>query len=216
MHLKRSEMPRAWPVPRKGTAYLARASHSKDSGISILFILRDLLKLARTRKEARYVLRNGNITINNKVRKDENFPVQVFDTIGLDKLKKYYRLDIVNGKFNLVEISAKETERKIVKISGKKIINAKTIQMNLEDGQNFISHSKFSLGDSVVVNTKENKVEKILELKEGAKLEIVAGKYAGEEGKLKQIRALKRGTDYIVKINDKEVELPLKTFLVIE
>jgi small subunit ribosomal protein S4e len=209
-------MPREWPIPRKGTAYLAKASHSKDSGISILFILRDMLKLARTRKEARYILRNGNVTINNQIRKDENFPVQVFDSISMDKLKKHYRLDIVNGKFSLVEISAKETERKIVKISGKKIIDSKTIQMNLEDGQNFLSASKFSLGDSVVVNTKERKVEKILELKEGAKLEIVAGKYAGEEGKLKSIRSLKRGTDYIVKINDKEVELPLKTFLVIE
>lgn len=216
MHVKRSEMPREWPIPRKGTAYLARASHSKDSGISILFILRNMLKIARTRKEARYILRNGDITINNKIRKDENFPVRVFDVISLDKLKKHYRLNIVNGKFSLQEISAKETERKTVKISGKKIMDSKTIQMNLEDGQNFISNHRFSLGDSAVVNTKENKVEKILELKEGAKLEIVAGKYAGEEGKLKQIRALKRGTDYIVKINDREVELPLKTFLVIE
>lgn len=216
MHRTRSEMPKAWPIARKGTKYLAVASHSKSDGISLLFVLREMLKLARTRKEVKYILRNKDVKVNNKVRIDENFPLQVFDVISLDKLGKHYRITLSAGKFKLEEVSAKEAEKKIVKIIGKKNLNAKEVQMNLEDGHNFISKEKFALGDSILLNTKENKVEKILVLKEGAKVEIVGGKYSGEQGKIKATKELSRGKEYLVKLNDKEVTLPLKTLLVIE
>lgn len=215
MHQSRSEMPKEWPLARKGTKYLAVASHAKNDSISVLFVLRDVLKLARTRKEVKYILRNGDVKINGKARKDENFPVAVFDTITMEKSGKNFRLVIENGKFQLNEINAKEATKKVVKIIGMKI-KGKAVQMNLQDGQNFLSKEKFSLGDSAVLNLKERKVEKILSLKEGAKVEIVSGKYAGSEGKVKAIEQLERTKMYVIKLNDKEAKLPLKTFLVIE
>jgi len=216
MHLKRNKMPKTWPIPRKGTKYLALASHSKTNSIPILFILRDILGIARTRKEARYLLFNGDLKVNNKTRKNENFPVQVFDVISLEKINKKYLLNIVNRKFVLEEISGEMGDRKIVKILGKKILKKGATQMNLQDGQNFISKEKFSAGDSALINTKQNKIEKILVLKEGANIEIISGKHAGEKGKLKQIINLEKRKIYQVKLKGKEVELPLKTILVTE
>jgi small subunit ribosomal protein S4e len=87
--------------------------------------------------------------------------------------------------------------------------------MNLGDGQNFISKEKFSVGDSVIVNTKENKIVKILPLKEGAKVEIVSGKHAGEKGTVKSFEELVRGKNYTIKLEDKIVSLPYKTILVV-
>lgn len=216
MHQKRNKMPRTWPLPRKGRKYIAIASHDKKDGLPLLFILRDILKIAKTRKEVRYMTLNGDVKVNNRVRKDETFPLKVFDVLMLEKAKKNYRLEIVNKKFTLKEISAKEADKKIVKIIGKKIVKKKLIQMNLEDGQNLITKEKFSLGDSAVLDTKNNKILSILPLKEGANVEIIGGKHAGEKGKLKGFEELVRGKNYIIKLEDREVSLPLKTLLVIE
>ncbi len=215
MHQKRQTMLKTWPIARKGTKYLAVASHAKSKSIPLVFVLREMLGIARTRKEARFMCLNGEVKINNKIRKNEKFPLQVFDVIGLEKIGKNYRVEIENKKFILKEVSGKDAEKKIVKIIGKKILS-NGVQMNLEDGQNFITKEKFGLGDSVVVNTKKGTIENILPLKEGANVEIMSGKHAGERGQVKEIKTLMREKRYIIKLKEKEVELPLKTILVIE
>ncbi|MCK5449832.1 hypothetical protein KAI32_03125 [Candidatus Pacearchaeota archaeon] len=227
MHIKKTQMPTTWPVPRKGKRkrFVAVPSHATNKGISLLFLLRDVLKIVKTRKEANYMTLNKMVKVNNHIRRDVNFPVQVFDTLNLsprddsvdpEKANLNYRLEIVNRKFSLAEISAKDAERKIVKIIGKKILGVDNVQMNLDDGQNFLTKEKFSVGDSIVLNTKEDKIEKILPLKEGAKIEIIAGKHAGEKGELSGFKELVRGRDYIIKLEDRTVSLPYKTILVIE
>jgi len=216
-HIKKTQMPKSWPVPRKGRGkrFVAVPSHATSKGISLLFLLRDVLKIAKTRKEVRRMTLGGMVKVNNKVRKDEDFPVQVFDVLNLEKAKLNYKLEIVNKKFKLMEVSAKEADSKIVKIRGKKILGAKKIQMNLDDGQNIMTAEKFSVGDSVLLNTKEDKIVKILPLKEGAKVEIVLGKHAGEKGELVGFEELVRGRNYQIKLEDKTVSLPYKTILVI-
>ena len=218
MHLKRSSMPVTWPVHRKDSKkrYLAVPSHAKSKGISLLFLVRDILKLARTKKEVRFILLNKDIKINNIARTDESFPIQVFDTVSLEKSKTYYRLEIKNKKFKLVTITDKEVDKKVSKISGKTVLKEGFIQMNLDDGQNFVTKDNFSVGDSVIVNTKEKKIVKILPLKEGAKVEVIGGKHAGQKGKLVAFEKLSRGKTYLIKLEKKEVSLPLKTILVIE
>ncbi len=226
MHIKKTEMPTSWPIPRKGKRkrFVAVPSHATSKGISLLFLLRDVLKIIETRKEAKYMTINGMVKVNNVIRKDENFPVQVFDALNLssrddsgepDKVELNYRLQIVNGKFRLNEISEKEAGEKIVKISGKKILGKNKVQMNLDDGQNFLSKERFSVGDSIILNTKEKKIVKILPLQKGAKVEIILGKHAGEKGELVGFEDLVRGRDYEIKLKDKTVRLPYKTVLVI-
>ena len=211
-------MPKTWPIARKGKKkrFVAVPSHSGKKGITILYLLRDILKIAQTRKEAQKILHNGDVKINNKKRKADAFPVQVFDTVSLEKAGKHYRLEIINKKFQLKEISKKESEEKIVKILGKKIIANKKIQMNLEDGSNLMMKEKFNVGDSIILNTKTGKVTKVLPMKKGAKIEIVLGKHAGKKGELVGFEELVRGKDFIIKLEDGvEVSLPYKTILVI-
>lgn len=226
MHIKKTSMPVSWPVPRKGRGrrFIAVPSHATSKGISLLFLLRDVLKIVKTRKEARHMTLNGMVKVNNKVRKNENFPVQVFDTLNLSASQdvrdqkssvRNYRLEILNRKFRLVEVSAKDAESKIVCIVGKRLLAGGVVQMNLDDGQNFLTKEKFSVGDSVVLNTKEDRIEKVLPLKEGAKVEIILGKHAGEKGKLVGFEELVRGRNYRIKLEGREVSLPFKTILVI-
>ncbi len=217
MHIKRTKMPKTWPVPRKGKRqrFIAVATHASTKSISLLAILRDILKIAETRKEVKHIVNNGDVKVNNKIRKSDTFPVQTFDTISLEKSKKYYVVEIVNRKFALKEISKKEAGLKIIKILGKTILANKKIQMNLEDGHNVLTDIEFNVGDSVIYNTILNKIEKILSLKKGANVEIVIGKHAGKKGKVLDIELLKRGKNYKIKLDDVEVLLPYKTILVI-
>jgi len=219
MHIKKTKMPNTWPVPRKGRGkrFVAVPSHNVGKGISLLFLLRDVLKIAKTRKEVRYMTLNGMVKINNKVRQDENFPVNVLDILNLNAGKEnlYYRLEIVNKKFGLVKVKESEADSKVVKIVGKKVLSGGKVQMNLRDGQNFLSKLKFSVGDSVVLNTKNDKIMKVLGLKKGAKIEIIAGKHAGEKGELVGFEDLTRGRNYEIKSEDGVVRLPYKTILVV-
>ena len=218
MHIKRSETPKTWPIPRKGgtSKYILVSSHAQRKGISILFIARDLLKIAKTRKEIKRILLGGEIKVNGKVRKDESFPVQVFDVITLGNGGKNYRLDIVNGKFKLKEVSAAESTKKIAKIVGKRTLEGKKVQMNLDDGQNFLVKDKFAVGDSAVISFKENKVEKVLALKEGANIEVIGGKHIGETGKVVGFKKLAKGKMILTKLKHGEVELPPHIVLVVE
>ena len=93
-------------------------------------------------------------------------------------------------KVKFEEISEKDSNKKVVKITGKVLLSKTSFQMNLEDGSNFIVKDKFSTGSSAVLNLKENKIEKILELKEGSKVFVIAGKHSGKEGKVKEANAL--------------------------
>lgn len=218
MHLKRSKMPNTWPLPRKTKKlrFIAKPRHDASNSITILVILRDILKIANTRKEAKYIINSGDVKINGKIRKDDLFPVSTFDTISLEKIDKYYRLEIVNKKFRLNEIQKKDVYSKTVKISGKKTLVGNKIQMNLEDGHNFIVNFNFNVGDSALLDTLNNKVEKILALKEKAKVEIVSGKHSGNSGKILSIEDIRRGRQYKIKLDSGlEVYLPLKTFFVI-
>jgi len=218
-HIKKTVMPKTWPVPRKGKGkrFVAVPSHDTGKGISLLFLLRDILKVAKTRKEVRIMTLGGMVMINNKVRHDENFPVNVLDVVKLTsgKDERFYRLEIVNKKFRLIEIKAKEADSKVVKIVGKSILSGGLIQMNLRDGQNFLSKDKFSVGDSVLLDTKKDVVVKVLSLKKGANVEVIGGKHAGEKGELVGFEDLVRGRNYQIKLKNGTVSLPYKTILVV-
>jgi len=212
MHKTRSELPVNWPLPRKGTKYFVGSSHSPNEGIPLQIVLRDILKVGATRKEIRFMLLNKEISVNGKIRINKKFPVKLFDVLTIQKLGKSYRLETAGKKLKFTEISGKDVNKKVVKIIGKILISKNTFQMNLEDGSNFIVKEKFNTGSSVVLSLKENKIEKMLELKEGAKVFIVSGKHSGKEGKVKEVFADEK--EYLIKFDEGEAKLPLKVILV--
>ncbi len=214
MHKTRSELPANWPLPRKGTKYFVTSSHSPQEGIPIQIALRDVLKVGSTRKEIRFMLLNKEISVNGKVRINKKFPVKVFDVLTLKNIGKSYRLEIAGKKLKFTEVSGKEANKKIVKIVGKVLLSKNSFQMNLEDGTNFIVKDTFTTGGSAILNLKENKIEKILELKEGAKVFIVSGRHSGKDGKVKEVFSDEK--EYLIKFNEGEAKLPLKVILVVD
>ncbi len=213
MHKKISEMPKEWPLPRKGRKYIAIASHNPKTGIPIVFALRDILKIARTRREVRKICLEGKVIVNGKSRKDIAFPIQLKDVLQLKDSGKNYVLMLKNNKLELKEISQKDSNRKIVKIRGKVLLSKDKIQVNLQDGNNFLFNKEFSCGDSAVLDLKENKISSIIPLKKGSSVEVIGGKHIGLKGKV--INEVKEGEKIVfeLKLEEKGNVLLGKRFL---
>lgn len=211
-HLTRHMAPKNWPVHRKGTKYVVKA---KSQGVPLLFVLRDMLKIAQNRKEVKKALHLKNILINNKIARDEKNGLLLFDTVTIVPSKKYYRLSLSEkGKFIMEEINEKDSENKISKIINKKTLKGKRIQINLSDGRNFISDLKCNIGDSVLINFKSKKVEKYLNLKEKVKVIVLGGKHAGVSGVIEKIKPERKMVK--LKINEGEVNVLIKQIMAIE
>lgn len=210
--MKRIAMPRTWPISRKGKPRLIiEPRGSIKYSLPVLVIMRDLLKLVKTRKEAEKVLREGNVFVNNKIVQDAAYPVNLFDIFSIPKIKKYYALLLKGEKLVLKEISEADAFAKVFKIVGKKALNKQKIQFNLFGGKNFVSDMKAKVNDSILWNLKEDKPLKHLPLKENAKVFIVGGMNAGLEGTIqgKDADGLK------VKIQDKILKIPVRNVWVV-
>jgi small subunit ribosomal protein S4e len=215
-HNKRQSMPKNWPMTRKGNVYFVNSSHAQNEGMPLLVALRDVLKIVQTAKEVRMMTLAKEVLVNQKVRQEVKFPVQVFDVLSLPKVKKNYRLEVVGKRLKFVEVDDKAASRNVAKIIGKVLVAKDVVQMNLEDGTNLISKEKFSVGDTAVISLKDNKLEKVIPLKEGAKVLVVGGKHSGKHGKVAKINMIDNKKEYLIKFEEGEAILPVKTLLAID
>jgi len=185
-HLKRQKVPKSWPIHRKGTTWIVRPSINLEQGIPILIALRDVLKVAKNRKEVKKMLHGKSVLLNGKIINEEKNSATLFDILSVGD--KNYKLILSDkGKFKFDEIKESEAGHKISKIINKKILKGKKIQLNLMDGRNFLSDIKCKTNDSVVVNFKARKIEKCLEFKEKANAVVFGGKHIGTKGKIEKI-----------------------------
>ena len=114
-HLKRQNIPKNWPIARKGNTFAVKPLSKK--GIPLLIVLRDLLKIAQTREEVKTAIQKKHLLINNRVVKDEKIGMALFDTLSILPSKIYYRLELSEkGKFELNKIKEDESNKKIAKI----------------------------------------------------------------------------------------------------
>ncbi|NMB66844.1 hypothetical protein GYA25_02190 [Candidatus Woesearchaeota archaeon] len=214
-HLTRQEIPKEWPLPRKGGVYIIRPNNNLSKGIPVLIILRDILKLGNNRREIKKIIHDKKVLLNDKFVKDEKENVLLFDVLKFPLIKKNYRLSISEqGKFLLEEINEKESEKKISKIIGKKILKNKKIQVNLSDGTNFLFNEKFKINDSVVIDLKNRKIEKVLPLKEGTKIKVYSGKHIGKTGKIISLDEKMKMAK--ISSNNQDINVLIKQIMVIE
>lgn len=190
-HMKRHKSPKNWPIARKGTMFVVKPSSGK--GIPLLIVLRDLLKLAKNRKEVKKAIHENKILLNNQKVKSEKTALTLFDTLSILPLNKHYKLTLSEkGKFQMEEIDKKEANTKFAKIINKRILKGKKTQINLSDGRNFLSEIKCNTNDSVLINFENKKIEKCISLNEKSKAVVFAGKHAGETGKIESFDSSKK------------------------
>lgn len=83
-HLKRIHAPKSWMLSKVGGIWAIKPSqgpHKLRECIPLNILLRTKLRLALNSKEAKFIIRakEGNISIDGKVRTDHKYPVGIMD-----------------------------------------------------------------------------------------------------------------------------------------
>lgn len=208
MHIKRHTIERSWPIPRKGSKYIVVTSHDKKNGLPLLIILRDILKLAKNKKEVKKILNSGLVLVNDKTIKKENFSVMPFSNIKIGE-KDYGFVFSDKGKFIIQESEKKE---RVFKVTGKKLLKNKKVQLNLIYGNNIIFNEKLkiNIGDSVVID--KGKIVKVLPAEKGKEVVVLSGKYRGRKGEIEKIE----DETVILSCKDEKINVPIKSILVVK
>lgn len=214
MHIKREIIPKSWPIPRKGTTYVVAPLGGFESSIPLLIVLRDILHLAKNRREARKILREGGALLNLKKVYNERQGVSLFDTLSFPLVDKHYRIMInILGKFSADEISEKDAGKKVAKVINKILLKGKKLQINLSDGRNYLTSLSCSTHDSVLINLKSRRIEGCIPLKEGARALVIGGKHSGAEGNITRIHHEKREAE--ISTERKTFPIPFSKIIVV-
>ncbi len=195
MHMKRFSMPGFWPLGRKTEKFVITPSpgpHPKGFSIALRVVIRDVLGYAETAREAKKIIKGGEVLVDKKVCKNENHPVGLVDVIEFPSIKKQFRVVASRKGMELAEIDAKEASKKLCAIKKKTAVRGGRFQLGLHDGRNVtVKENKYRPGDSLLIELPEQKIIGHFEAKEGATATIMAGKNSGASGKIKAIHPRK-------------------------
>jgi|GEM_PF-831567 len=167
-------------MDRKKTRFItaARGPHKRDSSIALLTIIRDMLGLAETGKEARKIIKSGLVKTDGKIMKDPKRGMGIFDTIEVGG--KSYR--IVPRK--RLELAASQAGSKIVQIIGKTAVKGGKIQVNLNDGKNMLTDKQYKVLDSLLISLPDQKVKEHIAFEPGVTVLITKGLHSGKLARL--------------------------------
>ena len=196
--LKRKPAPRFWSIHRKELPWIVKpssGSHSLQSCLPLTLVLRDILGIAQTRKEAKMILSEGKVLVDGKIRRKDDFPVGLMDVISMPDAKKHYRVMPSHKGLVLNPINKAEANFKLVRVEDKKTVK-NGVQIALHDGSNIfvkVADPKkpvevaYDTFDILKVTYPEKQVASSLKTKEGNLAVITGGKNIGKQGKIVEI-----------------------------
>ena len=208
-HQIRVAAPVSWPVTRKTHAWAVGANagpHSKETGIHLLHVVRDMLKIANNSREAKKIINEGNILVDGVPRKDYKFMTGLFDIISLPEIDQHYCV-LLDGK-NRFKLNKEDPGvAKLCRVNDKTIVKKGAVQLNLHDGSNILASNEYKTFDTVLLSLPDRKISKHLPYKVGNLAIVIGGEHSGEIGKIKQIRKVRRsGTNMVVLSNGTDFE----------
>jgi small subunit ribosomal protein S4e len=191
-HLKRKPAPKFWPIHRKELVWTVKprpGSHPISRCIPLLFIAREILDLAKTRKEAKTIISQGKINVDGKSQRDDRFPVGLMDVVSIPDIKKTYRV-IPSGKgLFLHQIGKEGAEFKLCRIENKSTLKDGHTQLNLHDGRNILiregpKEDIYRTLDTLQINLSSKEIVEHMKPVEGVAAIIIGGKNIGKHGKI--------------------------------
>ncbi|UCF45042.1 MAG: 30S ribosomal protein S4e [Candidatus Bathyarchaeota archaeon] len=216
--LKRKPAPRFWPIHRKEFQWIVRPSpgpHSLEKCLPLSVVLRDILGVAETRKEAKKIISQGKVYVDRKVRRKDNFPVGLMDVISIPDVNRFYRVMSSHKGLFVNPISKEEASFKLFRVEGKTIVKNETAQFALHDGSNMLikvedpeSPQKvvYETFDTLKLGLPEKQVLDKLKTKKGNLALITGGKNIGKQGRIVEIEKTeaKKRRNALVVIEDEK------------
>ena len=154
-------------------------------------LLKTKLRLALNGKEAKLIVkaREGNISIDGKVRTDPKYPVGIMDIVTINKTGSNYRVNFdVKGRWRLVRISKEEAKYKLCKVTRRSMGPKKIPFITTSDGRTLrYPNPHIKEHDTVKLNLENNEIVDYYKYKIGAHVLIVGGNNIGRTGVIEKI-----------------------------
>lgn len=199
-HLKRLAAPWFYPVLRKEYKWVVKPSpgpHSLENSLPLLLVVRDVLKIVSTAREAAKLIASGVIKIDGVVRRDPKYPVGFMDVLEITSSSEIYRMvpyHVAYMKPHLIDPG--EAGIKPLRIENKTTVKGGHIQLNLYGGYNVLvrvsdprraEEDVYSTMDTVVVGIPEKAIRDHIRFSEGTLAIIVGGRNVGRVGRISKI-----------------------------
>jgi len=162
--------------------------HRLEMSLPLQVLVRDILKVAETGREAKYLISRSMVLVDGVVRTSHRFPVGLMDVISVKELGKHYRV-LVNekGRLTPIEVPPEEAVMKICRIN-KKYLYRGVLRLATEDGRTFETDDwSLNIGGSLLVRVPEGVVLDKAPLAEGSIGYVFMGKHTGVVGVVKKI-----------------------------
>lgn len=218
-HMKRLAAPRTWPLKRKIAVYATKQSpgaHSVDSSLPASIVLRDMIGICDTAREAKRIIGNRELIVDGKPVKNPKAPVGLMDTISIPKMNLNYRMLLTDkGKLTVVPVGEDEVSWKLCRIEDKKIIKGGKTQLNLSGGRNIIlDKNEYSTGDTLKIDVKDQKILEAYPLAEGAYVLIIDGSQAGKAEIVSEYVTVRGPAPNIVRFKDESETVKGNVFVI--
>jgi small subunit ribosomal protein S4e len=196
--LKRNPSPDFWPIHRKELTWVVKPAcgpHSLENCLSLTLVLRDMLGVAKTKKEVDMILSEGKVMVDGKVRRKADFPVGLMDVVSIPALNKFYRVFPTHKGLSLISISKNEAGFKLCRVEDKTTVS-NGVQVALNDGSNMLmkvadpknpTEVPYETFDILKMNLPDKQVSGVIKTKVGNVAVITGGKNIGKIGRIVEI-----------------------------
>ena len=189
--LKRQMAPLFWGINRKNKRFaitVKPGSHSKNRSMPTALLLRDVLNVVTTLREAKSVIYNGKVNVDGIIRKSLHHSIGLMDVIELQGISDIYRLVPTHGHIlQPIKIDSSEKSKKIVKVTSKTTTKGKKTQLGFHDGRTIIADNNVNVGDSCLIQIPEQKILDVIKLEKDSLVIVTRGANTGQIGHINNI-----------------------------
>ena len=214
--MKRLAAPWFYPILRKEYKWVVKPQpgpHSIEASIPLLVLVRDVMGIAETGREARKIISEGLIKVDGVVRKSYKYPVGFMDVIEIVSTGETYRILPDNTKFMRVHrIDKDEAGLKPLRIENKTIVKNGYLQLNLYGGYNVLIKTSspikppedvYKTLDTVVISLEnKNEIKDHIRFGENALALVIGGNNVGRLGRILKVQKGMRRYRTIVTLKD--------------
>jgi small subunit ribosomal protein S4e len=219
-HMKREAAPGFWPIHRKDFIWTIRplpGPHPIHQSIPLVIMVREILGLAKTRKEAKKIVSQGKIHVDGRIIRDERFPVGLMDVVSIPEISENYRVVPSEKGLSLHQINAEEAKFKICRIENKRSLNNGNVELNLHDGRNLLirvenpqkpEEDVYRTLDSLKIGIPKQEILEHVKLEKGMLATFADGSNIGKYGTVTLIEEQtgQKRKNFLITIQDEKGE----------
>ena len=191
-HQKRLSAPKHYPIEKKDQTYITTSNDSRSSEISIptLLFLREVTGYAETKKEAKKIVKNGEIQRNQEKIRNVEAGLATLDTVTIEKTEDRYR--VINQKDEIKFQPIEDSAKVIAKITDKAPEQEEYVY-RLHNGENIQTSEEYQTESTVTIENGE--IQKEIEMEEDQKALVIKGKHAGKTAQIQEINRQGKNPD---------------------